>query len=224
MRSVCMCVYYGVSVRDRMQSVWTRACLTESSGVQEEGKNNKYKGTHEYATFCHHSVWGVICEGLKKTRIWVVCFSSQISRHFHIRHVQTNITRCPLSFCCAGHNLPIMCHHRNQKQERGTVMPQHYMSKWTVFTECLWVRIKVQKTDHSHIWACDTQRVCVEAKFFHHIFVYAFLLSSLSTFLVCVGFFRYVYLLLMLTTVWPFLVPPAVLTLVCVDSKHSCRS
>lgn len=145
MRSVCMCVCYGVSVRDRMQSVWTRACLTESSGVQEEGKNNKYKGTHEYATFCHHSVWGVIREGLKKTRIWVVCFSSQISRHFHICHVQTNITRCPLSFCCAGHNLPIMCHHRNQKQERGTVMPQHYMSKWTVFTERFWVRIKVKK-------------------------------------------------------------------------------
>lgn len=29
---------------------------------------------------------------------------------------------------------------------------------------------------------------------------------------------------LMLSTVWPSLVLPAVLTLVCVDSKHSCRS
>lgn len=29
---------------------------------------------------------------------------------------------------------------------------------------------------------------------------------------------------LMLFTVWPSLVLPAVLTLVCVDSKHSCRS
>lgn len=35
---VSVCVCDDVSVQDRMQSVWTRVCPTESAGVQEEGE------------------------------------------------------------------------------------------------------------------------------------------------------------------------------------------
>lgn len=60
------------------------------------------------------------------------------------------------------------------------------------------------------------------------MFMFAHVFAPKRMFRMCVGFLG-VHVLpslcaLMLSTVWPSLVLPAVLTLVCVDSKHSCRS
>lgn len=54
--------------------------------------------------------------------------------------------------------------------------------------------------------------------------VYKYIFSTCVRCILYIRAYVSVCVLFMLSTVWPSLVLPAVLTLVCVDSKHSCRS
>lgn len=86
----------------------------------------------------------------------------------------------------------------------------------------LWVLVNIHETESVHLFE-NLHLICVCGQ---HLFVFAcFLLMCSSAHLVCVWVFGCACAAQrMLSTVWPSLVLPAVLTLVCVDSKHSCRS
>lgn len=113
-----------------------------------------------------------------------------------------------------------------------TETPRHHMPTRTLRTECLNVPVNIHETEIAHLFEYVHLKVCVYKinSASTCLCLCMFFLMCASACFTCVGgFFLGVHVLtslcaLMLSTVWPSLVLPAVLTLGCVDSKHSCRS
>lgn len=98
------------------------------------------------------------------------------------------------------------------------VTPRCHMPIQTLLIERLWVPLNSYEAMIVHLLEYVYLKACVyELILLAHGYVCACFP------LVCKCMFRRLCAL-MHSSVWPSLVLPAVLTLVCVDSKHSCRS
>lgn len=103
------------------------------------------------------------------------------------------------------------------------------MPTQTLLSECLWGPVNIHETEIAHLFLDAHLKVCEYKINSAHVCVCSCFYSraQMPISLVCGTLGVHVLsglCALMLSTVWPSLVLPAVLTLVCVDSKHSCRS